>query len=147
MVKKIRRRIRWWWLCRIDKRKQIERRAMQRKAVKDFVGPPPIKVHPKQHVEESLSKEEMGRRELVTLAMMAERWQKADLAGADCDGTEKFIYTDYIEKLSQWMMPYVGRLKDTNAITYEEFDEFCQELAVLTDELREKLQLPGPDIA
>ena len=80
--------------------------------------------------------------ELKTLGIIAKNWQKSDLANAECDGTEKHIYTDYTEKLAQWVLPYVDRMKEIDAITYEEYDEFCRLLAVLTDELREKLRLP-----
>lgn len=93
------------------------------------------------------TKEETIHSELETLVMMAENWQKSDLACADCDGTEKFIYTDYIEKISQWMLPYVTRMRKIEAITDEEYGEFCRKIAVLTDELREKLQLPTPTLA
>jgi hypothetical protein len=93
------------------------------------------------------ARNEYIRDELKTLLMIAENWQKSDLAYAECDGTEKHVYTDYAEKLAQWMLPYVKRMKEVDAITEEEHNEFCQKLAVLTDELRWKLRLPAPDSA
>jgi hypothetical protein len=83
-------------------------------------------------------------RELADLMTMARNWYTRDISLADRDGTEEFIVEDFIEKLTKWMLPYVKRMVDTEAITEERAGKFTAGLWQLCLDMREALRLPEP---
>lgn len=84
------------------------------------------------------------QKELADLYQMAKNWYDSDIRGADCDGVEDFILSDYMEKINQWMMPYVARFLEIEAITQEEYGEFTGKLWKLCEDMRTALHLPEP---
>lgn len=79
----------------------------------------------------------LGREELGTLRMMFRRWVKSDFDWAVNIIKEKgssgekdewdFLRREWIDKLENWMGPWVRRLLKTEYITEEEVREFGEE--------------------
>jgi len=66
---------------------------------------------------------------------------------ASCDGTEQFLLDDFIEKISQWIMPYVNNISRTeeNEVEEKDYNDFCAQLAERVERMRRKLRLPEPN--
>ena len=66
---------------------------------------------------------------------------------AACDGTEQFLLNDFIEKVSQWMMPYVNNISSfaENEVEEEDYANFCSQLAERIERMRRELRLPEPE--
>lgn len=86
--------------------------------------------------------EKKTQKELNDLYQMAENWYKSDIRMADFDGTDAWIFEDYMEKIGAWMMPYINRLLQCEHITMEERNEFVSKLGGLCDRMRGELCLP-----
>ena len=67
-------------------------------------------------------------------------------APADCDGTEQVLLDDFIEKISQWMMPYVTNIScfPENEVEEKDYADFCYQLANRIKDMRQRLRLPEP---
>ncbi len=79
-------------------------------------------------------REKYGQLELETLRRMFERWVKSDITWAVNymhnntvlkDGEEwDYLHEEWVEKLDEWITPYVKRLVETEYITDEDTGVF-----------------------
>ncbi len=82
---------------------------------------------------------EMGRKALDELRGMFKAWLASDfnwalekaVAGevSGKEGEWDFLWEEWLEKLSDWMSPYVSRLREAEYINDEDLNTFGEEMA------------------
>jgi hypothetical protein len=97
--------------------------------------------------------EDIGKEELNTLSMMFERWLKSDfdwavkiLVEEGSSGEEDewdFLRREWIDKLENWIGPFVRRLEVTEYITEGDVRDFGLKAVELIDLMLEALYILG----
>ena len=89
--------------------------------------------------------DEKTQTEINTLHQMVQNWKKCDLGYWTEEGPNEWIYTDFIEKLSTWLMPYVRRLAECGHITELEYESFMERLKGEIEDMFRLLGLPDTE--
>ena len=89
--------------------------------------------------------EQGTKQTLDDLLQMLQNWKKKDLTYYDPSGGNEWIWDDFIEKISEWMMPYVSRLFQCEHIGEFELESFRERVRGEIEDMRRLLRLPRPD--
>ena len=82
--------------------------------------------------------------EIDTLHQMVQNWKNFWLTQYSTDGVNEWIMEEFIEEVSTYIIPYVGRLLDTNNITETDCGVFYERLKDEITDMRRLLRLPDP---
>ena len=83
--------------------------------------------------------------ELNTLITILQNWKKCDIKHADPGGGNEWIYEEFVEKVSTWMMPYVTALRREEHLDSTEIEYFMERISGEISDMRRLLGLPKPD--
>ena len=76
------------------------------------------------------------------LHQMVQNWKRSWLGFYSTDGVNEWIYEEFVEEISVHIIPYIGRLYDTNYLTETDCGVFCERLFGEITDMRRLLRLP-----
>ncbi len=79
------------------------------------------------------------------LHLMIQNWKKSWLGFYSTDGVNEWIMDEFMEELSIYITPYVGRLFDTQYLTEIDCAIFYERLEGEIADMRRLLRLPSPE--
>jgi len=82
--------------------------------------------------------------EIDDIHQMVQNWKKSWLSQYSTDGINKWIYDEFYEEITTHIVPYVGRLLDTNCITEVDCGVFYARLRGEITDMRRLLGLQDP---
>jgi hypothetical protein len=86
--------------------------------------------------------DEATKREINDLHLMVQNWKKFWLTQYSTDGINEWIYEEFFEEITVYIVPYVGRLLDTNCIDEVTCGVFYDRLRGEIQDMRRLLRLP-----
>lgn len=78
------------------------------------------------------------------LYLMVQNWKKSWLGFYSTDGVNEWIMDEFMEELSIYIIPYIGRLFDTQYMTEIDCAIFNERLEAEIIDMRRLLRLPDP---
>ncbi len=81
------------------------------------------------------------------LHQMIQNWKKSWFGFYSTDGVNEWIMDEFMEERSVYIVPYVGRLLDTNYLTEIDCAVFYERLQGEIADMRRLLRLPDPEIS
>jgi hypothetical protein len=82
--------------------------------------------------------------EIDDLHQMVQNWKKFWLSQYSTDGVNEWIMDEFMDEVTTYITPYVGRLLDTNYLTEVDCGVFYDRLRGEITDMRRLLQLPDP---
>ena len=79
------------------------------------------------------------------LHKMIQNWKKSWLGFYSSDGINEWIMEEFMEEVEIYLVPYVGRLKDTDYLTEIECEGFYDRLSGEIQDMRRLLRLQDPE--
>lgn len=84
--------------------------------------------------------EPLASNELTAIKSMVLRWKETYLRDAPPEGGGEFLVEEFQEEITNYVVPYVRRLYETNYLTEEEVCEFLGSCYLQVEELQNSMK-------
>jgi len=82
--------------------------------------------------------------EINDIHQMVQNWKKSWFGFYSTDGVNEWIMDEFVDEITLYIVPYVGRLLDCNCITEIDCGVFYDRLKSEITDMRRLLRLPDP---
>ena len=79
------------------------------------------------------------------LHQMVQNWKKSWLGFYSTDGVNEWIMEEFLEEISVYIVPYIGRLLDCNHLTEIDCEGFYDRVSGEITDMRRLLRLQDPE--